>query len=177
MMAMCELSGEIGEDADERRVQEFLIRMSEMEECSFQGWLGSKMMVCTNLLIAGGQKLIKHMHTAGLKLKELLKLGIAKVLEYQERIKNRIASLKNWSLENEETACAHIVEMVKRDIIPQNKTKEVINTYFEPKRDWADCIPDTAYALYNAVTRAFRNPRSSMVQLDRTAALGAYWGF
>jgi hypothetical protein len=179
LMGMFELNGVQGEGYD-RAAAQFAFRMSEMQKVSWQGWLGEKMMVCTNLLIQGGQKLLQHKHTIGLKLRELLDYGVKKILGLREELRNTRNRLKNTNL-SVDGAKAHIIDMVRQDVLPQNKVRYVADTYFQAAPG-GEAAPEVrhnfgnAWGLVNTVTRAFRDLGPNAL-IDRTAALANYWRF
>jgi hypothetical protein len=175
LVGMFELNGLHGEGNDQA-IAQFAFRMSEMQKTSFKAWMGEKMMVCTNLVVLGGQKLVQHMHTAGLRLKEMLAWGVERILALKGRFDKISNKLKGTYLSKSDASYC-IIDMMRKNILPSSKIRTVTESYWEPKG--APEIAenrDNAYGLYQAVTRAFRN-MSPEPLIERTAALGNYWGF
>jgi hypothetical protein len=67
-----------------------------------------------------------------------------------------------------------IIDLIRKDIVPSSKAKEVITNYYEPADDWADVQGGSAWALYNSVTRAFK-ALPPVSKMDRTKLLGDFF--
>lgn len=173
LLAHWEFGDTINGDPSTTRTMQIGGMFSEGSIKSAQLNLGSIISLCTNLMIMGGNTILHHKHTKGLNFAERLLEGLKAVYSQYGALEASITKLRETELFTEQ-ANHMIIDMVRKDVVPSSKTKEVITNYYEPAEDWADCQGRNAWALYNSVTRAFK-PLPPVTKFDRTKVLGDFF--
>lgn len=173
LIALWEFGNELNGDPSTARTMQIGGIFSDGELRSAQLNLGAVISICINLMIMGGSTILRHKHTAGLLFADRLHDGLETVYAQQGMFEQTIGEMRTTQL-GEDDANGFIIDMVRKDIVPSSKAKEVITNYYEPAEDWADVQGGSAWALYNSVTRAFK-ALPPVTKVDRTKVLGDFF--
>ena len=116
---------------------------------------GAKITVCTNLIFSGDTVVLKKKHTTNLNLRDSISIGVDQLHDAYGDFDDLIGMLQTRKITDTQARLT-IYGLVEEQVIPARVLRPVHETYFDPKREWTDTTPRTAWVLYNAVTRVLR---------------------
>lgn len=149
-------------------------RNSTNRALAIKGVAGQRVMVCDNLTMSGDMIAIMKKNTIGLDLAAALTAGFDKFLSHASALDRAIARLQAEQIVDTE-AKAMIYDAFNAGIVPVRLFGRVGASYFHPRDEMTDCMPRTAYGLYNAFTRAVKE-LSPVASWRATIALGRQFG-
>lgn len=128
-------------------------RSSTDSTIAIRGVAGVAVLVCDNMALSGDEFVFRHKSTIRIELRSIVRDGVAKYQEHARQIDRSIEQLQERSLSDRD-ASEEIVKMLRKGGIPTNVIAAGTRNYFEPRPEWTDVAPRTAWGLHNAFTRA-----------------------
>lgn len=149
-------------------------RNSTNRSLAIKGVAGNRVMVCDNLTLSGDMIAIMRKNTVGLDLGAAMEAGFAKFLQHASTLDRHIARLQAKAITDME-AKEIVFDVFAQQVLPIRLFDYVSQFYFYPAGDMIDCLPRTAYGLFNAFTRSVKalNPLRAW---SATVALGQSFG-
>jgi hypothetical protein len=149
-------------------------RNSTNRTMAIKGVAGNRVMVCDNLTLSGDMIALQRKNTSGLDLSAAMEAGFAKFLQHATTLDRHIARLQAKAITDME-AKEIVFDVFAQQLLPIRLFDYVSQFYFYPAGDMTDCLPRTAYGLFNAFTRSVKalNPLRAW---SATVALGHQFG-
>lgn len=155
-------------------------RHSNDKKISLQSVAGGRVFVCDNMALSGEVTILKHKHTWGFNLRDLIRRGMDLWQRKQSRMVSDIERMQNTGLCDTE-AQALLAKALYDGVTTFQTFKIAYDLYFDRAvrnpEQYADCAPRSAWGLHNAFTRALKESTPNVafntnIELGRVFGLG-----
>lgn len=155
-------------------------RHANDKSISLQTVGGARIFVCDNMAFSGEMTVLKHKHTWGFNLADLIRRGLELWQNKQVRMVGDIQRLSNIAITDEQ-AQAVLAKTVYDGTVTFQTFKLAYDLFFEratrAPEQYQDCAPRTVWGLHNAFTRALKESTPNVafnttIELSKVFGLG-----
>lgn len=155
------------------------IRNSHNKTMSLGMVAGYRVVVCSNMMFSGDFEPIFRKHTSGLYLRDVLIIGLEKMVKLIDPVRTSIQTMQDTFIHNAE-AKEIILDALFKGVIPKHLLEPIYNYYFVPEQAYETpseieaFTGHTLWSMSNAFTSSIKmlNP---IAQFQYTAKVAEYF--